>query len=67
MTYIQLSEKHDAVGFLALAKSGAPVYCLAENTYGVRPDQIKILKRKKVPFKRLKARDLHLPKSSLAA
>jgi hypothetical protein len=47
--YIQLPEKHDADGFLALAKSGAPVYCLAGNIYGVRQDRIKILRRKKFP------------------
>jgi len=67
MTYIQLSEKHDANGFLALAKSGTAVYCLAGNIYGVRLDHIKILRRKRIPFKRLNARDVHLPRSSLAA
>ena len=46
---------------------GTPVYCLAGNIYGVRPDHIKILRRKRIPFKRLNARAVHLPKSSLAA
>lgn len=67
MIYIQVPEKHDAMGFLALAKSGTPVYCLAGNIYGVRTDHIKILKRKRIPFKKLDARNVHLPKSSLAA
>ena len=67
MIYVQLPERHDAKGFLALAKSGTPVYCLPGNIYGVRPDHIKILKRKRIPFKKLNARDVHLPKSSLAA
>lgn len=67
MIYVQLPEKHDANGFLALAKSGTPVYCLAGNIYGVRPDQIKILRRKRIPFKKLNARNVHLPKPSLAA
>lgn len=67
MIYVQLPDKHDANGFLALAKSGTPVHCLAENVYGVRPDHIKILKRKRIPFKKLNARDVHLPKSSLVA
>ncbi len=67
MIYVQIPEKHDAMGFLALAKSGTPVYCLAGNIYGVRTDHIKILKRKRIPFKKLDARNVHLPKSSLAA
>lgn len=67
MIYVQIPEKHDAKGFLALAKSGTPVYCLAENIYGVRADHITILKRKRIPFKKLGARNVHLPKSSLAA
>jgi len=67
MIYVQIPEKHDAMGFLALAKSGTPVYCLAGNIYGVRADHIKILKRKRIPFKKLDAKNIHLPKSSLAA
>lgn len=67
MIYVQLPERHDAKGFLALAKSGTPVYCLPRNIYGVRPDHIKVLKRKRILFKKLDARDVHLPKSSLAA
>lgn len=67
MIYVQIPEKHDAMGFLALAKSGTPLYCLAGNIYGVRTDHIKILKRKRIPFKKLDARNVHLPKSSLAA
>lgn len=67
MIYVQIPEKHDAIGFLALAKSGTPVYCLAGNIYGVRADHIKILKRKRILFKKLDAKNVHLPKSSLAA
>lgn len=67
MIYVQIPEKHDAMGFLALAKSGTPVYCLAGNIYGVRTDHIKILKRKRIPFKKLDAKNIRLPKSSLAA
>jgi hypothetical protein len=33
MTYTQMPEKFDARGFLLLAKSGTPVYCLADNIY----------------------------------
>jgi hypothetical protein len=67
MIYVQLSDKYDANGFLVLAKSGTPVYCLAGNIYGVRSDHLKILRRKRIPFKKLNARDVHLPKSPLAA
>jgi len=67
MIYVQLSEKHDAKGFLLLAKSGSPVSCLPDNTYGLIPEHIKILKRKRIPFKKLTAKNVHLPKPSLAA
>jgi hypothetical protein len=67
MIYIQLPEKHDARGFLLLAKSGAPVSCLSGNIYGVTPEHIKVLKRNKIAFKKLPARSVRLPKSSLAA
>ena len=67
MIYIQIPEKHDAKGFLLLAKSGAPVNCLSDNIYAVTPEHIKILKRKRIPFKKLAAKNVHLPKSSLAA
>ena len=67
MVYIQIPEKYDAAGFITLAKSGTPIHCLADNIYGVRPDHIKILKRKRIPFKKLAAKNVHLPSSSLAA
>ena len=67
MIYVQIPEKHDAKGFLLLAKSGTAVSCLAENIYGVNPEHIKILKRKRIPFRKLSAKNVHLPKSSLAA
>ena len=67
MTYVQIPEKHDAKGFLLLAKSGAPVSCLPDNIYGVALEHIKILKRNRIPFKKLPANRVRLPKSSLAA
>ena len=67
MLYVQIPEKHDARGFLLLAKSGTPVTCLPDNIYGVVPEHIKVLKRKKIPFKTLPAKNIRLPKSSLAA
>jgi hypothetical protein len=67
MIYIRIPEKHDAVGFVALAKSGIPVSCLPRNAYGVQQEHLNILKRKKIPFKRLDVKDIPLPKPSLAA
>ena len=67
MIYVQIPEKRDAEGFLLLAKSGASVTCLPGNIYGVAPEHIKLLKRKKIPFKTLPAKHVRLPKSSLAA
>lgn len=67
MIYIRIPEEEDAVGFLALAKSGVPVSCLAQNTYGVQQEHLRILKRKKISFEKLDAKDIRLPKPSLAA
>lgn len=67
MTYIHIPEKYDARGFLLLAKSGVPVSCLPDNIYGVVPEHIKLLQREKVPFKKLATKNVHLPKSPLAA
>lgn len=50
-----------------LAKSGMPVSCLADNVYGVIPQHLKLLKRNRIPFKKLPAKSVRLPKSSLAA
>lgn len=66
MIYIQLSDKQDAKGFLVLAKSGFPVVCLAENTYGVREEHLKLLKRKRISFKKLEASKIPMPKPALA-
>jgi hypothetical protein len=67
MTFIQIAERDDAKGFLALAKSGLPVSCLPKNTYGVQPEHLKILKRMKISFKKLDTNHIRIKKSSLAA
>jgi hypothetical protein len=67
MIYIQIPEKHDARGFLLLAKSGAAISCLAHNIYGVSPEHIKLLRRKRITFKKLPTKSVPLPKSPLAA
>ncbi len=66
ITYIQISEKYDAKGFLALAQSGVPVSCLPQNTYGVHPEHLKLLKRKRIPFKKLEAGKISLTRPTLA-
>ena len=67
MTYVQIPEKHDALGFLALAKSGVTVVCLPENSYGVQPEHLRLLKRLRIPFRKLDGRAIRLPTRSTAA
>jgi hypothetical protein len=64
MIYIQIPEEHDALGFLALAKSGIPVSCLPENSYGVVNEHLTLLKSKRIPFKKLDANNLAIPSPS---
>ena len=58
MVYIQIPDDQDAVGFLALAKSGISVSCFPDNTYGVRAEHLKILRGLKISFKKLDARTI---------
>ena len=67
MIYVQIPEKHDAKGFLMLAKSGTPISCFRRNIYGVILEHTKMLKRKRIPFKKLTAKNVRLLKSALAA
>ena len=64
MIYIQIPEEHDAIGFLELAKSGSPVRCLPQNLYGVLDEHLRLLRRKRIPFKKLKANTVRLPNPS---
>ena len=66
MIYIKLSETQDAKGFLLLARSGFPIVCLPQNTYGVRVEHLSLLKRKRVPFKLMQSSKIRLPKPALA-
>jgi hypothetical protein len=52
MIQIRIPNKHDAKGFLMLARSGFPVVCLPQNTYVVRAEHLRILKRERIPFKK---------------
>lgn len=66
MIYIRVTDKNDAKTFIALAKSGSPVVCLPENTYGVRDEHLKILKRQKISFKKLSPGKVPVPRAALA-
>lgn len=61
MIYIQIPEEHNAIGFLALAKSGLPVVCFRENSYGVADEHLRLLNSKQIPFTKLEASKLRLP------
>lgn len=67
MVYIQIPDDQDAVGFLALAKSGITVACFPDNTYGVRAEHLRILRGLKISFKKLDPKAIHLRKPSIAA
>jgi hypothetical protein len=64
MIYIQIPEEHNAEGFIALATSGPPVICLPENIYGVITEHLRVLRQKRIPFKKLEAGTVRLPKPS---
>jgi len=64
MIYIQISEEHDALAFVVLAKNGTPVVCLPQNTYGVVDEHLRVLRRKRIPFKKLETSTVRLPKPS---
>jgi hypothetical protein len=66
MIYIRVPDKSDAKTFMALAKSGTPVVCLPENTYGVREEHLKLLKRKRISFKKLEPSKVPVPKPAIA-
>lgn len=67
MFYIQIPDDQDAVGFLALAKSGITVACFPDNTYGVRAKHLRILSGLKISFKKLDPKAIQLRKPSIAA
>jgi hypothetical protein len=60
MIYIQIPRDYNAVGFVTLAKSGPPVLCLPDDTYGVSPEHLKVLRQKGIPFKKLEAKAVRL-------
>ena len=66
MIYIQIPDARRPDALLFLIKSGFPIVCLAGKIYGVRDEHLKILKRKRIPFKKLNASKIRIPEPSLA-
>ncbi len=66
MIYIQIKDSYRANAFLLLVKSGFPIVCLPGKSYGVREEHLKILRRKRIPFKKLNASKIPMPEPTLA-
>ncbi len=62
MIYIQIPKDDNAQGFLTLARSGTSVLSLPDNTYGVTAEHLKLLRQKRIPFKKLEK--VRLPEPS---
>ena len=62
MIYIQIPRGDNAVAFVTLAKSGASVLCLPDDIYGVSPEHLKLLRRKRIAFKKLEPNTVRLPR-----
>jgi hypothetical protein len=53
MIYIQILNDENGAAFVALAKSGTSVLCLPDDTYAVTSEHLKLLRQKRIPFKKL--------------
>jgi hypothetical protein len=64
MIYIKIAEKHDAKGLYVLMTNGT-VKCLPDNVYVVNKDQLKLLDKHKISYKKIKPEDIQvtLPKA----
>jgi hypothetical protein len=63
MIYIQISERNRARALLLMLGGGFAVICLAGKIYGVGESHISFLKRKHIPFKKLKPSHIRLPET----
>ena len=66
MIYIRIPEAHRTDALLMLVKSGLSIVCLPQKRYGVSEEHLKILKRKRIPFKKLDPSKIPMPTPSLA-
>jgi hypothetical protein len=62
MIYIQILNGKNGAAFVALAKSGTSVLCLPDDTYAVTSEHLKLLRQKRIPFKKLEK--VRLPETS---
>jgi hypothetical protein len=64
MIYIKITEKHDAKGLYLLMTNGT-VKCLPDDVYVVNKDQLKLLDKHKISYKKIKPEDVQatLPKA----
>lgn len=67
--YIQIPEKHATKGFYTLitvgAKSGS-IQALPGHIYIINKDHLQLLKRKRIPFKKLRREQLPVQQASTA-
>jgi len=66
MTYIQIPAAYRTDALLILVKSGFPIVCLPQKRYGVCEEHLNILKRKRIPFKKLDASKIRMPEPTFA-
>jgi len=66
MIYIEIPDPHRSDALLMLVKSGPPIVCLPQKKYGVREEHLNILRRKRIPFKKIDANTIPLAKTPLA-
>jgi|GEM_PF-5198533 len=66
MEYIQIPPEYNAQA-LWLLFTHSPTKCFPSNIYSVSIEQIQILKRKKIPFKKVDMHQIHFPTPSAYA
>lgn len=66
MTYIQIPAAYRTDALLILVKSGSPIVCLPQKRYGVQEEHLNILKRRRIPFKKLDASKIRMPEPTVA-
>jgi hypothetical protein len=67
MTYIQIPTAYRTDALLILVKSGFPIVCLPQKRYGVSDEHLNILKRKRIPFKKLDPSKIRMPEPTVAS
>jgi hypothetical protein len=66
MIYIQIPNARRANALLTMIKSGRPVVCLSGKIYGVGEEHLKVLRRKRISFRKLDSSKIRMPQPSLA-